>query len=226
MSDMHTATVNAADFYRAVANAALFASTDDTVPALTTVRLTAGEPGQLLAEATNRYVVSQETIDLIDRDHNTSHPGHDKCAPVTTDLDVLVDAKGLVKITKMLKQLEVSVPGTTDQPLIRIDYTDDEHHAAFTLTRHLNPDQTLRAEVVTVGDFPNISQLWPDLTGEDRTPDFTIAQKWLALFAKVETDGKPQYRPVRFSTARPEKPMQVTIGDRFRAIVVPLRGPA
>lgn len=62
-----TAIVAVDEFLRMAANVALFASTDDTLPSLTTVHFRPGHtPGTLLAEATNRYVVAQEEIDLAD----------------------------------------------------------------------------------------------------------------------------------------------------------------
>lgn len=269
MTDIHTATVPAADFYRAVINAALFASTDDTLPSLTTIHMVAGEPGKLLVEATNRYVASRETLDLIDpaaydsdwftsRSETINHlaaahdvpkpEGHDSrtelavdkehqamhkagadhehtIRPVAaTDLDVLVTAKGLVKITKMLKQLEVA-NYSPEFPLIVIEWTEENQHASFTLTRHADPDQTLRTDVVTVGEFPRLDRLWPISrdTEDERTPDFILAQKWLALLAKVETDEKAAYRPVQFRAGQDGKPVLVKIGDRFEAIVIPIR---
>lgn len=62
-----TATVAASELMRAITNAILSASTDDTLPAICAVRFRAGNtPGTLMLEATNRYQASQEEIDLAD----------------------------------------------------------------------------------------------------------------------------------------------------------------
>jgi hypothetical protein len=67
MADTQTATVEVGAFMRAVTNAALFASTDDTLPTLTSVHFRPSpRAGFLQLEATNRYVASQEDIDLAD----------------------------------------------------------------------------------------------------------------------------------------------------------------
>jgi len=63
-----TVTVSAAGFMRAVANATLSASTDDTLPLLTAIHIypDPNHKGELRFEATNRYVASQERIPLAD----------------------------------------------------------------------------------------------------------------------------------------------------------------
>src|SRR5947209_13893697 len=67
MTDTQAATVEAGAFMRAITNAALFASADDTLPSLTTVHFRPSpRPGFLQLEATNRYVASQEDVDLAD----------------------------------------------------------------------------------------------------------------------------------------------------------------
>lgn len=61
------ATVAADDFMRVVTNAVLSASTDDTLPMVCAIHFRPGnEPGTLMLEATNRYMASQEDIDLAD----------------------------------------------------------------------------------------------------------------------------------------------------------------
>ena len=63
---VQTATVAADDLMRAITNAVLSASTDDTLQSLTAIHLRPGHtPGTLMLEATNRYQASQEDIDLV-----------------------------------------------------------------------------------------------------------------------------------------------------------------
>jgi hypothetical protein len=234
MSDTHTATVDAAAFYRAVANAALFAGTDDTLPSLCTVHLTAGEPGELIMHATNRYVLSEETLSLIDREHDPDHSGHDECPPPATDLDVMVGVKGLVKIAKMLKQLEERYPG--NPPRVVIEWIEGERHAAFTLTGQASePDQTLRAEV-TDGQFPRISAFFAkhrqpreaepgmaEIPAGDLPTEWTISQQWLVPLAKVDDGEAAKSRSVDVSVGLPGAPVMFTVGAHFRAMVMPIR---
>lgn len=261
MTDTHTAIVLAADFYRAASNAALFASTDDTLPSLVAAHLMAGEPGKLMVEATNRYVASRETLDLIDTasydsdwspsqitahlaeahdvpkpegydtrtadhadaEHKARHEAgadheHTVRPMPVTDLDVVVDIKGLVKVAKMLKQLEsgsYSVP-----PKIIIEYTDDDKHASFTLTDHDDPDQTLRANVAP-GEYVKMGSLWPAGVADDATTAVSVAAKWLAVLAKVDTGDRNPSVDIQLNGYG--KPFMATIGARFRAIVVPLK---
>jgi hypothetical protein len=245
MSDTHTATVDATAFYRAVLNASLFACTDDTLPSLCAVHFTSTEPGRLLLEATNRYVISREDLDLIDP-AQIAVPGTADPPPVPeTDLDILVVVTGLVKITKMLASLQEFSP-LAGPPRIVIEWVEGEGHAAFTLTgQACEPDQTLRAEVLTSGEFPRAGET---LFGGHRKPrakqpsmaeipageppaEFILGQKWLTLFGKVESDevfsGKKRksdrHVSVEFSAGLPGAAVLVKIGSRFRAMVVPIR---
>jgi hypothetical protein len=240
MADTHTATVGAADFIRAVTNAALFASTDVTLPVLCTVHITSHAPGKLTFEASNRYVAGQDQVDLVDREHNTNHPGHDQCALPASDLGILVSAKEMTKLAKMIKQM--INPGTryvvaADQPKVVISFTDDASTASFILTDNLAPDSALPAEIIP-GRFPDMSRFWNDhrtwpdpQSGYAAEPvpemgafqDWAISNAWLQMLAKVTPDGNAKGFPVRFSFGYPGKPVQVTVGDRFRAIVMSVR---
>ena len=64
---IQTATVAADELMRAITNAVLSASADDTLPTICAIRFRPGStPGTLMLEATNRYQASQEDIDLVD----------------------------------------------------------------------------------------------------------------------------------------------------------------
>lgn len=228
MADMHTATVLADDFYRAALNASLFACKDDTLGVLCAVRFFAREDGAVTAEATNRYAASQESMPLVELDHDPAHEGHAGCPVPTTDLDVLVSVKSLVKVAKMLKQLTEPMYGTNAPPAVRIEWTEGERHVAFTVTRHLSPDQTLRAETEdgayprTIGRFYDQHRTVRD--GEslpDGFQDWTFNPEYLAVLAKVDSSAKGT--SARLSFGMPGRPLLVHIGERFRALIMPIR---
>lgn len=252
MTDIRTATVPASELIRAITNAMLFASKDDTLPALTSVHFRPGlEPGQLLLEATNRYVASQESVDLADLDHSTGHEDHEGACPVpATELDVLVSTRDAAKLVKTLKLIinpdaERFVPA--ERPHVTIEHAEDGKKVAFKLTQNLDQDAEL-SFALAYGEFPRIDSLMkePEMEPEKldarlqaeadqakaagRTPRpkadvwerrYLFNRDWLALFPKVDTGQKHDMIDFRFTASA--KPAIVHIGERFRALIVPVK---
>lgn len=271
MSDTQTATVAADQFMRAVTNAALSASTDDTLPLLTAVHFRPSpQPGFLQLEATNRYVASQEEIPLadldsydsdwgpsqvashmeaehgwqrpeplgpysgetmptdIERQHTEAHAaggaGHQHSTrPVpVTELDVIVNVKDLGKLVKTLRL--VIEPGTKyaspgERPHVVISAADGEDKVSFTLVQNMGTDTTISPRRVD-GNFVPIDRLMTDETGEVSEIAFNPA--YLAIFTKVDPGQKNT--TVKFRFTAPGKPVQVQIGEHYRALIVPING--
>src|SRR5712691_355905 len=131
-------TADAASLLRALANVAMFASTDGTLPVICAVRLTAAR-GTLTAEATDRYVYATETLP----------------APDGAALDVLIEAGATVAAVRplaaALKASARLLHSLAGQPVITV--SQDGAYARLTLTGHLAPDQSVTIPVVD-GDFP------------------------------------------------------------------------
>lgn len=253
MIDIRTAVVRADEFMRVTTNALLFASKDDTLPTLTAVHYRPAWEGApwLMAEATNRYVASQELIGAAHPEHlsHADGSGHDGvCPPAVVDLDVLISGKDAAKLVKTLKL--VIDPGTkhlppAEQPHVRIEHAEGADRVQFTLFSNLDQDVTVSQRTV-VGDFPRIDsliatamlpaqELDAKLRRDTKRPGYKsapVADVWereyvfnpdyLALFTKVVTAGFGSYPGLRVHFTASAKPALVTIGEHFRGLIVPL----
>lgn len=268
----HTAIVSAADFTRAITNAALFASADDTLPGLVAIHLTPGDKGRLMLEATNRYIAAREEIDLIDpaaydsdwtadqivahladahdtprptglgvsagyttaqADHDAKHAAgadHEhtvRPVPETT-LDVVADVKQLTLIAKTVKQVAAQAsPYAEPAPMVTITWDDSDPHVQVKLGGGGIPDMTMEADRRD-SPFPRIGAIFTDHrakgTSKNAPAGWDIAVQWLATLAKVDDGTKPKDRVARLAfDYAAGKPVKVTIGPRFTAMVIPMR---
>jgi hypothetical protein len=177
MPDNTTCTVNARELGRALANAALFASTDPTLPRLTCIHLECRN-GWLVAEGTDRYTAVQ---------HRVRFEGDPLPRPL------LVSAKDAVAAVKNLVKLIGDIDRYTDaRPVISIRQPDGVQAAEFTLTGHLGPDTTLWAPV-SEGDFPKLDSHFGRHGEAEGESEMRLDAPRLARLAKLD-DGQPVTR--------------------------------
>jgi len=215
-------TADAARFFRAVLNVALSAGTDDTLPVLTCVHLSAAD-GTLLAEATDRYTLFREDIPAEGGELDVKVSAAELCSHVKTLAKIMKAANGRMSLA--------------DEPQIRI--AADDGMVTFTLTRYLGPDMTLSIRA-TDGEYPKTDRFFePGTPGEEIT--HTLNARYLARLAKVVNSEKPggqmvslQFRAdaeetyTKFDgtqgTRTVRKPVQATLSEStFRAVIVPVR---
>ncbi|WP_043650824.1 hypothetical protein [Cellulosimicrobium cellulans] len=189
-----------AGFADAVASAALFMSTDRTLPVLRSVRVRHdSERGVNLAEATDRFSLAEQTFgeDADPEEWATFRVGAD-------DVPTLVRNGDPRDVTVV-------------EDKVTLDYGNG-HSWTFAMPS---------------GDYPPIQRLWTDAETTDTIGSVAFNPALLARLAKVA----PYYAGHRSPAARPlkarypvhlefpdaTKPLRATIGDRFRALIVPVR---
>jgi DNA polymerase III sliding clamp (beta) subunit (PCNA family) len=197
VKDMSTTiTLDASELERVLVNGALFAApAKDYLPALEVVRFT-WDGDTLYTVATNRYVLSMERVDY-HGDGNTE--GRDDFSIGTAD------AKRVVSLLKTIRLAGFPVA---------VKYDSEARKATFVID-----GDTL---IVTTehGEFPKWRSLVPAEDEGEPVGAITLGAQWLALFAKVKAH---KGSPVRFGFNTATKPVRVTIGEAFKAIVIPIR---
>jgi DNA polymerase III sliding clamp (beta) subunit (PCNA family) len=194
-----TITLDASVLERVLVNGILFAApSKDWLPALEVVRFD-WDGLALLAVATNRYVLSRETVDY---HGDGSTEGRDAFSVGVSD------AKRVISLLKAIRSPQFPVS---------VKYDSDSAKATFTI------DGDTIIVSAEHGDFPKWRNLVPSDDTVNAVESIAIGANWLALLAKVKTDWKGA--PVRFQF-NGTKPVAVTIGEHFKAIVVPLRDKA
>lgn len=194
-----TITLDAAILERVLANGILFAApSKDYLPALEVVRFD-WDGDTLMAVATNRYVLSVETVPY-HGDGNTD--GRDVFSVGTSD------AKRVIAMLKALRS--PSFP-------VAVKYDSEANKVTFLI----DGDQIIVS--AEHGEFPKWRNLVPagDATGPVDT--ISLGANWLGLLAKVKSDWKGA--PVKF-TFNGTKPVGAEIGEHFRAVIVPIKNAA
>ena len=193
-----TITTDATDLRNILSNAAIFASTDPTVPLLNTVRLT-WEPGTvtMVAEATE--------LDLAARAH----------APVTTDADAepftAVIPTGAVKM--LVAGLRPFKVGTVTLALAQAG-------AVLTVTY---PDGSGQTVALEQGDYPNTRRLFPTVfDAATRTRPVKWGADKIGKITKVKNTHARVHDPIIFGSAEPRKPVPFMIGDWFVGVGLPM----
>lgn len=191
-----TITLDAAVLERVLTNGALFAApAKDYLPALEVVRF-AWDGEKLLAVATNRYVLSMERVEYHGEGNTEGSDEFSIGVP---------DAKRVVSLLKALRS-----PGFP----VAVKYDGESGKATFMI----NGDTM----IVTTehGDFPDWRKLVTVPESAEAVDSIMLGAQWLALFAKVKAD---KGAPVQFTFNGGTKPVGVTIGEAFKAVVIPLR---
>jgi hypothetical protein len=213
-------TADAAEFLRALGNAALFAGTDVTLPVLCAVHLRAVD-GTLVAESTDRYAACQHMI-----------------RSATGDLDdgLLLWGKD---VTTTVKRLSREVRAATDRRLkllLTLSYAEGAREAVLTLGEETRLLCALTVGVPDIGgsSWPAkpVDRLWAShgkrlakLDGNPYSRRFVINRKHLARLAAVQVSEQGtgyDHAQMQFTTTG--KPVQVTIGSEFRAMISPVTG--
>ena len=191
-------TVDATDLRNILSNAAIFASTNDTLPALNTVRLT-WEPGTatVIAEATDRYLVAR------------AH------APVTTDTDTelftaCIPTSAVKMLVAGLRQFKIGSVTLTTAPAAPV--------LAVTF-----PDGLAQTVPLEQRDYPNTRKLFPVVFNAATCPRPVVwgADK-MGKIAKVKNVRLRTQDPIIFGSAEPRKPVPFMIGDWFVGIGLPM----
>lgn len=198
-----TITFKADELRRLLANGILFAApAKDCLPALEVVRFD-WDGDHLFTVATNRYVLSWEEAEYCG-DGNTE--GRDPFSVGTPD------AKRVISMLTALRSPQFPVS---------VEYDGESGKATFTID-----GDTLIVSTFHERDFPQWRRLIPVDDAKADVDTITLGAKWLALFAKVKTDcgsSDGGGTPVRFQFNGDAKPVGVSIGEHFRAIVIPLK---
>lgn len=216
-----TLTADADELARALWNAALFASTDTTLPVLCVVHLRTVD-GTLVAEATDRYTTGQAQI-------RTARNGLVE--------GMLLDARETAKAAKDIRA-----------ELKRRLHKRHQHGMTLNLAATEGADSvalTLVADGLTImechigrREFPDgwcertLDRNWDKLRKRVAKLDgmafnrrWVIAAEWLARLGQVD-DGLPGGVSPRVALqfTKTGGPVGVTIGEQFRALVMPVRG--
>lgn len=190
-----------AGFADAVASAALFMSTDRTLPVLRSVRVRHDvDRGVNLAEATDRFTLAEQIF------------GEDGADPEGW-ATFRIDAGDIPMLVRNGDPRDVTVV----EDKVTLEYGNGH---SWSLS-------------MPAGDYPPVQRLWQDAETTDTIGSVAFNPALLARLAKVA----PYYAGHRSPAARPLKavypvhlefsdatrPMRATIGDRFRALIVPVR---
>ena len=193
-----TITVDATDLRNILSNAAIFASTNDTVPVLNTVWLT-WEPGTatVVAEATDRYLAAR------------AH------APVTTDADT--EPFTAVIPTNAVKML---VAGLRPFKFGTVTLTTAQAEAVLTVTF---PDGSAQTVALEQGDYPNTQKLFPaEFNAATRACPVAWGSDKIGKICKVKNVCRRTQDPIIFGSAEPRKPVPFMIGDWFVGVGLPM----
>ena len=193
-----TITVDATDLRNILTNAAIFASTNDSLPVLNTVRLT-WEPGTatVVAEATDRYLAAR------------AH------APVTTDTDA--EPFTAVIPTSAVKML---VTGLRPFKIGAVTLTTARAGAGLTVTF---PDGSGQTVALEQGDYPNTRKLFPAVfNAATRTRPVAWGADKIGKITKVKNVRLRTQDPIIFGSAEPRKPVPFIIGDWFVGVGLPM----
>ena len=226
-------TAPAEDFCRALQNAALFASTDKTLPMLTVVHLRM-DGGVMIAEATDRYAVAQAMIRDTEGD-----PG----GLLLLAKNAARTAKSLDRITRAGDRVEVS----WDPPVPDPDHPEEPAPAivrSATVLHHgkIAGDTEADIDVLDLADMPaegdwmaaTIDRNWDahfrrvKAVNAKRGPYWDrrdILRMWqLERLCKVKTSEGGRWRNAEFQHTGHGDPVAVTLGVSFRALLMPVTG--
>jgi len=188
-----TIKFKADELKRLLANATLFAAPAKDYLPALEVVRFDWDGDRLFTVATNRYVLSWEESWPVEAD------GREAFSVVTPD------AK---RIIAMLPE----VPGPADE--VTVEYDGDSAKAQFTSGHDVMIVSTYHER-----EFPKWRNLIPVAEAAEAVDTITLKAEWLALLAKVKADGK---LPVRFQF-NGAKPVSVSIGEHFKAIVIQIK---
>ena len=196
---MTTIKLQTAELRRALGNTILFASKDDTLPALCVVRFDV-RPEAFTLVATNRYILSYERL------LNVSElTGEHESFSMT-----VADVKELIRILPRTGVGLTTVSFDCDEQKITIDIEGD------------------RTTTVKAADsnFVAWRSLVPDPLKPGERASIAFDAEWLGLLAKVDTGTKNRTAIFEFQD-EPDgrrKAVHVQIGETFDAMVVPISG--
>lgn len=180
---------------------ARFASTDTALPALNTIRLSPatvhdGRPA-IVGEATDRYTVAESWLE--------TSPGRKLTHPALHTTVMLPTAQ--------LKQaMALAKSARTNDILL-------EQHEDNTITVDGLDGQRVTIQPFTDGPFPRTGSLWTSVGESERTA-FRVDGRKLERIAAV---AKRREQPMLVHTgAHGKKPLHVTVGESFRALVMPM----
>jgi hypothetical protein len=185
------------------------------------------------------------TAEQVRAEHENKHaeldaagtPGHDHTVrPVpVTELDCMVSAKDMTKLARTLKL--VIEPATrnlmpAERPHVVITFEPGEGgydgKVSFTLTQNNGTETTVSPKAV-FGDFVKMDSLFPNGTPLDGEPaeSFSFNPAYLAVFTKIDTGERMTpvtIHPSRMGSRGVAKPVLITIGEHYRALIVPVHG--
>ncbi len=191
-----TYTFVASDLRRCIANAALFAAPyKDCQPGLSVVRFEFDE-GHLLALATNRYVLSWEVVQ------------------VQTDVGSEVVPEPFSLRLSDVKRVLAMLPKTGAAAWATVEYDPDDESLVFDCH-----GESIRT-TAEGAEFPRCRIRRDGFKAADK-PTVVLASEYLALLAKVDDGTKCPV--LHFELAEGNKPMRISIGETFRALLVPIR---
>lgn len=184
-------TFKASELRRLLSNAILFAApAKDCLPALEVVRFD-WDGDHLLAVATNRYVLSYEEAFPVES------AGRDPFSVNTADA----------------KRIVAMIPKTADTwAQVTVEYDDETRWAQFAYMT-----DTIRVNTEH-GQFAQWRKLIDGKTAERETVVFN--PKYLALFAKVDCDQRETMVHFRFADTPNGGPVQVTMGEHFKGLIM------
>lgn len=189
-----TITLTAATLQRVLANGSLFAaSAKDYLPALEVVRFD-WDGDTLLAVATNRYVLSYETVEY---EGNGNTEGRD---PFSVHAG---DAKRIISILKSLRS-----PGFP----VAVKYDSESGKATFMIDGDT---------IIVTTDHGNFAQWRRLVDGRKNGERGTVAfnPKWLALFAKVDAGQRVPIMRLEFADTSNGGPVHIAMGEHFRGLI-------
>jgi DNA polymerase III sliding clamp (beta) subunit (PCNA family) len=207
------------DWCEILADAAIFAGHDDTLPMLTCVRLQVGVGGQIVAAATDRFTLGRRTYQL------------DAKLPVAAEVLIPVrEIEAMAKIHARSRHrgvpnpLTVTVTGSLPYVAERWDATGGSVRIASGFGGHREVVSTHPGMVLGHAYVDIDALIDKTVKAEAATPSAVgFRPEYVARFNRV---SRFRGESMQLRLTSPDKPMIVTIGDHFVGLVMSVRIPA
>jgi DNA polymerase III sliding clamp (beta) subunit (PCNA family) len=195
-------TIAAADLRVGLTTALAFAGTDDVFPTLTGIHFNAvGDAVDLVA--TDRYVASCETVKVAGAPHSFILPGD------------------------VAKQLLTLMPKPTRKRALTGMVTfaaREDKRVSASFIGDVDLSLTFTPIEPGTGSYPDVRKLIDESSEKapETIPAVHFNPAYLARVMRVLA-GRANGEPVRLSFTTPKKPVIVSHGESFRAVVMPVR---
>lgn len=203
---MATLTLNTHDLHRALKTAAVFATTDATIPGLRGVKINVLPTGEILFSATDRFRIGIVRITA------TEHAGIDPAGqPFYLSLD---DVKTLVPLLKVPARDQGK--HTTDVTLDARELTWDTGTTRGAFRHYDHETPKLFSLIDTEATTPIVAE-----DAKANASRLGVNPAYLASFAKAAWERRDTMIVEPATT--PARPCMIRVGDHFLGLIMPVR---